>query len=90
MLLCSDGLTDFVDEGEIRSLLLDATPEEATDNLVRAALVAGGRDNVTCVVGDVLDGELMPWHRRPYFCRMEGAVTDLANLIDPAGHGHAA
>ncbi|MGW0232282.1 PP2C family protein-serine/threonine phosphatase [Actinopolymorpha singaporensis] len=90
LLLCSDGLTDFVDEDEIRSCLVDATPEEATDNLVRAALVAGGRDNVTCVVGDVLDGDLMPWHRRPYFCRMEGAVTDLANLIDPAGHGHAA
>jgi serine/threonine protein phosphatase PrpC len=90
LLLCSDGLTDFVEEGEVRSLLQGGTPKEAVDRLVRAALVAGGRDNVTCVVGDVVDSELMPWHRRPYFCRMEGAVTDLANLIDPAGHGHAA
>ncbi|MFD2082359.1 protein phosphatase [Actinopolymorpha cephalotaxi] len=90
LLLCSDGLSDFVDEDEVRSLLMGGTPEEATDKLVRAALIAGGRDNVTCVVGDVLDGDLMPWHRRPYFCRMEGAVTDLANIVDPAGHGHAA
>ncbi|GAA4978929.1 PP2C family protein-serine/threonine phosphatase [Actinopolymorpha pittospori] len=86
LLLCSDGLTDFVSEEEIASLLADPSREGAVHGLVGAALEAGGRDNVTCVVGDVDQGELMPWSRRPYCCRLQGAVTDLGNLIDPAAH----
>jgi serine/threonine protein phosphatase PrpC len=51
VLLCSDGLTDLVDDDAIRLVLLHAsTSEEACRVLVERALVAGGRDNVTAVV----------------------------------------
>ena len=52
-LLCSDGLTTEVDEGAIRTFLerID-DPQEAAQVLVRAAIDAGGSDNVTVVVID--------------------------------------
>jgi serine/threonine protein phosphatase PrpC len=58
-LLCSDGLFNEMPEDRIASVLRRlANPEEAVDELVRLALEAGGRDNVTVVLVDVLaDGE---------------------------------
>ena len=51
VLLCSDGLTDLVDDTAIRSVLLEArTAEQACRALVDRALAAGGRDNVTAIV----------------------------------------
>lgn len=50
-LLCTDGLTNEVDEDEIARLLVDGDdPQAIADALVVAALGAGGRDNVTVVV----------------------------------------
>jgi len=47
-LLCSDGLTDMVDDEEIKQLLLDGAD---ADKLCDAAIAAGGFDNVSvCVV----------------------------------------
>lgn len=58
LLLCSDGLTDMVPEAKIGELLLAASnPEDATHALVKAALDAGGADNVTVVVVDVKGAE---------------------------------
>ena len=52
-LLCSDGLTGMVDEDTVASLLKDAPdPATACRLLVDAANAAGGRDNVTVIVGD--------------------------------------
>ncbi|MCY3850115.1 MAG: Stp1/IreP family PP2C-type Ser/Thr phosphatase [Acidimicrobiaceae bacterium] len=57
-LLCSDGLTNELSDAEIREILDDTDdPEEAASSLVQAACAAGGRDNVTVVVVDVLDAE---------------------------------
>jgi serine/threonine protein phosphatase PrpC len=55
-LLCSDGLFNEVPEPEIVAVLgrLD-DPAEAADELVRMAVEAGGRDNVTVVVVDVVE-----------------------------------
>jgi protein phosphatase len=51
VLLCSDGLTDLVDDETITSLLLETTGSiEACERLVQRALDNGGRDNVTVVV----------------------------------------
>ncbi len=51
VLLCSDGLSDLVDDETIRTLLASApTAEQACHALVGRALAAGGRDNVTVVV----------------------------------------
>jgi PPM family protein phosphatase len=55
LLLCSDGLTDFVDEGTIATVLRTGTREACADRLIELALRAGGRDNVTAVVADVVE-----------------------------------
>lgn len=65
--LCSDGLVDEVDDGEILATLRDERdPEGAAARLVAAANAHGGRDNVTVVVVDVggADGPA-PAQRRP-------------------------
>ena len=51
ILLCSDGLTDELADGEIaRQLRCHSTAQDQVDALVNAALEAGGRDNVTVVI----------------------------------------
>jgi PPM family protein phosphatase len=51
LLLCSDGLTDMVGEGDIAACL-DASPtaQTACDALIKLALGGGGRDNITAVL----------------------------------------
>jgi serine/threonine protein phosphatase PrpC len=53
LLLCSDGLSDSVDDEAIAAVLRDATRQDAADRLVTMALAAGARDNVSVVVADV-------------------------------------
>ena len=56
LVLCSDGLTNMVTEDQIQAIL-EATPtnpQEAADRLVRAANRAGGVDNITVVVLDLV------------------------------------
>lgn len=56
VILCSDGLSSMVEDREIEALAVSsATPQAAADKLVSAALTAGGSDNVTVIVVDVLD-----------------------------------
>ncbi|MCL1860460.1 MAG: protein phosphatase 2C domain-containing protein [Proteobacteria bacterium] len=51
LLLCTDGLTDMVDEHEIVRLLgMPARAEEVAGSLIEAAKSAGGRDNVSVIV----------------------------------------
>jgi serine/threonine protein phosphatase PrpC len=51
LLLCSDGLTDLVDDETITSILRDTTAShDACTRLVQQALDNGGRDNVTVIV----------------------------------------
>ncbi len=51
LLLCSDGLTDLVDDGTIAEILRDATrSSDACERLVQRALDNGGQDNVTVIV----------------------------------------
>ena len=51
LLLCSDGLTGMVADVAIANLLREhANPRRACQNLVDAADVADGRDNITVVV----------------------------------------
>lgn len=54
LLLCSDGLTKEVDDRRLRRFLAHgSSAAETADDLMDAALAAGGRDNVTVVVIDV-------------------------------------
>lgn len=54
-LVCSDGLTDYVDEEVFLPLVASAeNPEAATDALVAAATEADSRDNVSVAVAEVV------------------------------------
>ncbi len=56
ILLCTDGLTDLVPDETIAATLEQArAPQSACERLVRQALEAGGRDNVTVVVAAIDD-----------------------------------
>ena len=51
ILLCSDGLTDMLDDAEITSILSTAeNAQSAASKLIRRALENGGKDNVTVAV----------------------------------------
>ena len=51
LLLCSDGLTDCVDDATIAATLDGALPSsEACQRLLQLALDGGGRDNITAIV----------------------------------------
>ncbi len=82
LLLCSDGLTDMVGDDRIAEVLRLKDPHSAAAVLTQAALEAGGHDNVTCVVVDVVDGPVVVGDGR-----LLGAVMDLANIVDP-GYFH--
>jgi PPM family protein phosphatase len=55
-LLCSDGLTDAVSDAAIAEVLGGAAaPADAVHRLIDLANAAGGPDNVTCVIAEVVD-----------------------------------
>lgn len=57
-LLCSDGLSSFVSAERIEKVLRTSeTPGEAADSLIDFALRAGGPDNVTVIVADLIDDD---------------------------------
>jgi serine/threonine protein phosphatase PrpC len=78
VLLCSDGLTDFVAEADIAGAVALPVAEDAAQALVDLALAAGGRDNVTCLVADLRDG---PEIRSDG--RLLGAMVDPWLVVDP-------
>jgi protein phosphatase len=63
-LLCSDGLSAVVPDEGIERLLASAPgPDAAVRALVGAANDAGGPDNVSCVVADVVEADRPAGHR---------------------------
>jgi protein phosphatase len=56
-LLCSDGLFNEVTDDRIAEILTETEdPQEAAEILVRMANEGGGRDNITVVIVDVVEG----------------------------------
>jgi protein phosphatase len=53
LLICSDGLTNMVEDERVAQLLAKGSPEEAVWALIEEANRAGGHDNITVVVVDV-------------------------------------
>ncbi|MDN5881248.1 MAG: hypothetical protein L0H37_02645 [Nitrosospira sp.] len=50
-LLCSDGLTDMVDDSVIRDILASTgSLQQKVKNLITAAMTAGGKDNITVIL----------------------------------------
>ena len=91
ILLCSDGLTDMVPEARVGELLVDPSPEGAARTLVKAALDAGGADNVTVVVVDVKEAEGPSGERpRSDTQEMRAVPQEAAGAVeDPAARGGA-
>jgi serine/threonine protein phosphatase PrpC len=51
LLLCTDGLSDMVDEKTITSMLRNSSsPAKACEDLKTVALAGGGTDNITLIV----------------------------------------
>jgi PPM family protein phosphatase len=61
-LICSDGLTDLVRDEEIVELIRAANrdPDTAAEALVDAANRAGGIDNITVVLFEIVEGDPAP------------------------------
>lgn len=79
LLLCSDGLSDVLQEAALATILGVPSRRLAATNLVQAALDGGTRDNVTAIVADVVDGPPVAGNGL-----VLGAAMDPGNLVDPA------
>jgi PPM family protein phosphatase len=94
LMLCSDGLPDYVSDEVIAASMADGTPDSVVVELITHALEAGSNDNVTCVVADVVETQpssgVAP--------QLVGAAAELAQgstgwgepTIAVPGHGHGA
>ena len=55
LLLCSDGLYDMVHSSQVKRILQEPIPaDERVEKLIDTALEAGGKDNVTVIVIDLM------------------------------------
>jgi serine/threonine protein phosphatase PrpC len=79
LLLASDGLTDLVPDARITEVLAAEEAEDAAAMLTQLALDAGGRDNITAAVVDLVDGPRVVGDGR-----LLGALRDPRNVVDPA------
>lgn len=83
-LLCTDGLSGVVSDETLCETLTGAPLHEAADALVELALRGGGPDNITCIVADIVSGEV-----RPEPVVVAGAASDVvderADPDTPAG-----
>src|SRR3954452_20524630 len=66
LLLCSDGLSDVVEDDAIGAALAITSRRACSDRLIELALAAGGKDNISVVVADVVWQREGPgrWARR--------------------------
>jgi protein phosphatase len=79
LLLASDGLTDLVPDDVIASVLAAEESDEAVATLTHLALGAGGRDNVTVVIADLIEGPQVVGDGK-----LLGALQDPWNVVDPS------
>ena len=78
VIICSDGLSSMIPDSEIEALAVSsATPQQAADNLTAAALTAGGADNVTVIVVDVLNDGLADAARKKLIRRAAAVAGTL-------------
>jgi serine/threonine protein phosphatase PrpC len=55
-LLCSDGLSDMIDDGAIQEILnLPSSIDEKAENLIDSAKTAGGYDNITVILNEIVE-----------------------------------
>jgi len=82
LMLCSDGLSSFVSFDTLESTLAGyADPHQAAEALIQLALRAGGPDNVTCIVADILDSG---FHGQPGSPNADTAYIDMPVTVGAA------
>ena len=54
LVICSDGLSDMVDDDTIGEILGQNTLDDALQKLMQAALDGGGKDNITVILADLV------------------------------------
>jgi protein phosphatase len=88
-LICSDGLTDIVRDEQIAELIRDAgaDPDAAAEALVAAANRAGGIDNITVVLFEIVEGDPLPASEpAPVLEPDEDTMEQAAEVaVEPAG-----
>jgi len=84
LLVCSDGLSDYVREADIAQGLAGDEPQDAVERLIDLALNAGGPDNITCIVADPIDGDAED--QSPI---IDGAVAEDDTSADAESSGSA-
>lgn len=82
-LLCSDGMTDMLSDGEIADILTrEISVQEAVEILLERTLMKGGRDNVTIILCEVQEGgrknRLFQWfeNKRKQYGRRQDEKSD--------------
>ncbi len=92
-LLCSDGVSNELPIDQITGVLSETRdPREAAERLVRMANQAGGNDNATVVVVDVMVGEppsadVAPTHAAEVAAGATSLATGAAAAPEPASPG---
>ena len=83
-LICSDGLTDLVRDEQILELIAAAgsDPEAAAQSLVAAANDAGGIDNITVVLFEILDGDPVPPSPEPADVEPDADTAEQAVVLE--------
>jgi serine/threonine protein phosphatase PrpC len=84
-LVCSDGLTSMVSDGEIQALLVDAADlDQAARALVDAANAGGGEDNITVVLFEIAgDAEIEQTQAMPAVPEAVEDDEDTLSGLDP-------
>ena len=58
LLICTDGLTSMIEDAQIEEILTGSLdPNRAAEQLIQAALDAGGNDNISVIVVDVTEAQ---------------------------------
>ena len=72
-LLCSDGLNDMLEDGDIQSILyaMQGNLELAAEQLIQSANDSGGKDNVSVILVEV----------RQTFAKPRNRLTKLFNWL---------
>jgi protein phosphatase len=84
LLLCSDGLTNELDDTRIAEIMAEGDPPDvAARRLAAEADAAGGRDNITTVVADVEESGRSPAPLGDRFRRITTPAVDLSD--EPSG-----
>ncbi|QPK83294.1 serine/threonine-protein phosphatase [Corynebacterium qintianiae] len=83
-LLCSDGLSDPVTAETISATLGQGTPDVAAQRLIELALRSGGPDNITVVIGDVVDADADDVPALPRKAAVAGALAPTFETTHPS------